>query len=74
MNPDHFDVGDRVRARTTDGEKIVGPIARVKRGLPAPYEVEVDWAESEGLTDEAIRWYHGHLAGPFKAVELERVS
>lgn len=69
-----FDVGDRVRARTTDGEEIVGTVVRNKRGLPCPYEVEVDFAESEVLSDDAIRWYdHGHCAGPFKAEELERV-
>lgn len=69
-----FNVGERVRARTTDGETIVGTIARNKRGLPCPYEVEVDWADSEGLTDDAIHWYHAHYAGPFKAEELERVE
>lgn len=74
MNRQPIVLGDRVRARTTDGELIVGPVARVKPALPCPYEVEVDFAESEGLTDNAIHWYHAHYAGPFKAEELERVA
>ena len=68
-----FNPGDRVRAVTVDGETIIGPIVRVKPALPAPYEVEVDWAESEGLSDEAVSWYHSHYAGPFKESDLTRV-